>query len=465
MTSPPSPELPAAARTVAPPHGELWAQLRLSAPLAAQQAGLQVMGAVDTAVLGHFSATALAGAGVGGSVLFSITCIGMGILLGLDSVLPRALGAGRPEETERALGAGVRLAIALGLALTAAVLCAPALLPALGTAPEVAEQARVYLYGRAPGVLPFLLTCALRPYLVAHNVTWPVLAATIGGNVLNAGADVLLVFGDRGLVAAGLPALGLPALGTLGAALASSLVQLASLAIYARAVSALRGRGDLPGDPALLRQILHHGVPIGLQLVVEVGVFSAAGVVAAHFGTAPAAAHSLALSIAAFSFSTAVGIGSATATRVGLAVGLGGPKAHVLARRRGLLGLGQGLLVMATAALAFWLVPRPIAAVFTSDPQVLALALPLLGVAAVFQLFDGAQAVLAGALRGVGRTRAALAANVVGHYVVGLPISLGLAFGLGYGVIGVWIGLSAGLVVTSLLLLVHFARVTARPLS
>lgn len=221
----------------------------------------------------------------------------------------------------------------------------------------------------------------------------------------------------------------------------------------------------MPSDPMLLRQILHHGIPIGLQLVVEVGVFSAAGVVAAHFGTAPAAAHSLALSIAAFSFSTAVGIGSATATRVGLAVGLGGPQAHVLARRRGLLGLGLGLVVMATAALTFWLAPRPLAAIFTTDPAVLALALPLLGVAAVFQLFDGAQAVLGGALRGVGRTRATLAANVIGHYVVGLPISLALAFGLHQGVIGVWIGLSAGLVVTSLLLTVRFLRLTARPLS
>lgn len=462
MSPPLDLELPAAARAVAAPRGELWAQLRLSAPLAAQQAGLQVMGAVDTAVLGHFSATALAGSGVGGSVLFSITCLGMGILLGLDSVLPHALGAGRPEEAERALGAGMRLAVALGILLTVAVLAAPALLPLLGTAPEVAEQARVYLYGRAPGVLPFLLTCALRPYLVAHGVTWPVLAATIGGNVLNAGADLVLVFGDRSLTAIGLPALGLPALGTLGAALASSLVQLASLVIYLRAVIAVRGHARMPNDPELLRRILHHGIPIGLQLGAEVGVFSAAGVVAAHFGTGPAAAHSLALSIAAFPFSTAVGIGSATATRVGLAIGLGGPRAHELARRRGWLGLGLGLVVVSAAALAFWLTPRPLAAVFTADPAVLALAIPLLGVAAIFQLFDGAQAVLAGALRGVGRSRATLMANVIGHYAVGLPISLTLAFALGQGVIGVWLGLSAGLIVTSLLLGVHFVRATAR---
>lgn len=464
MSSPAQIELPPAASAIAPPRGELWAQLRLSAPLAAQQLGLQVMGAVDTAVLGHFSATALAGSGVGGSVLFSITCIGMGILLGLDSVLPHALGAGRLDECERALGAGMRLAVVLGVSLTVVTLGAPALLPALGTAPEVAEQARIYIYGRAPGILPFLLTCALRPYLVAHGATRPVLVATIGGNIINAGADLLLVFGDRSLTAIGLPALGLPALGTLGAALASTLVQFASLGIYLRAVASLRSNAPMTSDPALLRKILHHGVPIGLQLVVEFGVFSTAGLVAAHLGTGPAAAHSLALSIAAFSFSVSVGIASATATRVGFAIGLGGPHAHELARRRGLLGLGQGLLVMGSAALAFWLIPRPLAAVFTSDPSVLALALPLLGVAALFQLFDGAQVVLAGALRGVGRTRATLVANVIGHYGVGLPISLGLAFLFGQGVIGVWLGLSAGLVVTSIILGLHFVRVTARPL-
>lgn len=460
--------LPPAANLVAAPGGELWSQLQLATPLAAQQLGLQVMGAVDTAILGHYSASALAGAGVATGLVVAITCVGMGIVMGIDAVLPRALGAGDHAAVDRALRAGLRLAVMIGVPAMLLILGARWLLPWLGSAPDVAAEAQWYMLGRAPGVIPFLLTCAMRPYLVAHGKTWPILAAVIGGNVLNVGADGLLVFGDRGLVAMGLPALGLPALGTLGAALATSLVQLATVAVYAQGVVSVRRRqlGDGPrsrqrGDE--LAAIVRHGVPIGLQLLAEVSVFAAAGVMAAHFGTAAAAAHSVALSLASFTFGTALGVGGATAVRVGLALGLGGPRAHQVARRRGFTGLALGLAVMAAGAAAFLLVPRALAGIFTSDPAVVTLAVPLLGVAAVFQLSDGAQAVISGALRGASDTRSALWANVFGHYAIGLPISLTLAFMAGLGTIGLWWGLSAGLIVTSVILIARFWRITEAP--
>lgn len=481
--------LPPAAELVSTPGGELIAQWRLALPLAAQQVGLQLMGAVDTALLGHYSGAALAGVGVGNGLVFAITCTAMGILLGLDSVVPRALGAGDHGAADRALYAGLRLAVLVAIPTTLLVLASRYALPFLGVDPPVAAEARTYVLGRTLGEVPFLLSVAMRAYLAAHGLTRPLLVAMIGGNVLNFFADYLLIFGDAGLTRHGLPALGLPALGSFGAALATSLVQLATMILYWLAIRSLRQRegravplrqlgaaASPAADPSVARAadrsairrgevppggetraILYHGVPIGFHMLAEVGVFAAAGVLAATFGAASAGAHSVAITLASFTFSASVGVGSATAVRVGLALGAGVPST---ARRRGLIGIGLGMAVMATGAVVFLLFSTELASTFTDRPEVLAIAVPLLGIAALFQLSDGVQAVAAGALRGAGDTRSTMWANLLGHYAIGLPISLALGFGLGMGAQGLWWGLSAGLTVTALILVYRFVRIT-----
>lgn len=468
-----SPELPAAARVVSTPGGEMLAQWQLAAPLAAQQVGLQLMGAVDTALLGHYSSTALAGVSVGNGLVFAITCTAMGVLLGLDSVVPRAIGAGDSGRAERALLAGLRLAVLIGIPTTLLVLALRWILPFFGTEPAVAGEAHAYILGRSLGELPFLVSVAMRSYLAAHGKTRPLLYAMIGGNLINFVGNYVLIFGDAGLLRLGLPALGVPELGSFGAALATTLVQLATMITYALAIGRLRRELGRPsplwrvwrsaqaaGHGDELRTILHHGVPIGLHLLAEVGVFATAGVLAAHFGTTQSAAHSVAITLASFTFSAAVGVGSATAVRVGLALGVGGPHASAMARRRGLIGTGLGAIIMAAGALLFLLLPAQLSGIFTDRPEVLATAVPLLVIAAFFQLSDGIQAVAAGALRGAGDTRSTMWANLVGHYLLGLPISLLLGFG-GLGVRGVWWGLSAGLAFTSVVLVRRFLRITS----
>jgi multidrug resistance protein, MATE family len=200
------------------------------------------------------------------------------------------------------------------------------------------------------------------------------------------------------------------------------------------------------------------GTPIGLQLLAEVGVFALSGILAARIGADAAAAHSVAIQLASFTFSIAVGIGTATAVRVGRAVGAGDTPG---ARRAGVIGLGLGGGVMATTALIFLVTPRPLAALFTDDATVIAAAIPLLQIAALFQLSDGAQAVLAGALRGAGDTRWPFYANIIGHYGLGLGVSIVLGFQLGLGTRGLWWGLSAGLILTSVILIARFRRVTS----
>jgi len=444
----------AAGEAAAPSQGsEIAQQIRLAVPLATQQLGAQLMGTVDALMLGRYSDSAIAAAGIGNNLLFAIMSIGIGIVLGLDSVIPRSLGARRPEDARRYLDAGLRLAWIVGALGALAVLALPLVLQLADVEPAVAREARVYVHVRALGMIPFLISIAYRSYLAAHNVTRPLVISVIAGNVANAVLDVILIFG--------VDAIGLPALGPIGAALATVAVQIVICAIYASGARRLDAGHPRPRSTrADLREVLGYGGPVGAQLFAEVSIFGVATVLAAHFGTQSSAGHSIALNLASFTFSIAVGIGSATSVRVGHAIGAGD---IALARRRCLIGLGLCLALMVVFAVAFVGLPRLIASAFTADAGVIAAAVPLLQIAALFQLSDGMQAIASGALRGIGQTRVTLTGNLLGHYVVGLPISLGLSFGAGLGAPGLWWGLSAGLTVTGGYLLLRFLAATKTP--
>jgi multidrug resistance protein, MATE family len=431
-------------------RSETRAQLALAIPLSLQQIGFQLMGNVDAALLGHYSDSALAGAGVGNNLLFAITAIAMGIVMGLDSVVPQAVGAGRIDDARRSLAAGIRLAVIVGVVSTALVVLSPFLLHLTATPADVVADAKVYVYIRSIGVIPLLLQIALRSYLAARSTTRPLIIAVVAGNIANAILDLVLIFGSESL--------GIPPLGVVGAAAATVIVQFLIIALYILAIRSLDGRTPLP-RPARddMRTILRFGGPVGGQLLAEIGIFGVATMLAAHLGKVPGAAHAIALNLSSFTFSFAMGIGAATSVRVGHAIGAGD---RPLARRRGIIGLQLGLASMVAFASVFVIAPEVLARLFTDDLPVIVATMPLLQIAAIFQLSDGAQAIGAGALRGIGETRATLVGNVIGHYGIGLGISLTLAFGLGMGAPGLWWGLSAGLTVTAIYLVLRFLRAT-----
>lgn len=446
-----------------PRRRELRALTRLAVPLGAQQLGLMMLGLVDAAILGHYGRDALGGGGVANSLVFGISCIGMGIMMGLDTLVPQALGAGRRGDTRWLLHDGLRAALWVGAPLSLLVLASPVLLPVFGVAPSIEREATPYVIFRSFGVVPFMIQVALRSFLQAHGVTRPLIVAVVAGNAVNAVADWILVFGDDGLATLGLPRIGLPAMGVVGAALATSLVQVVTVAVYALAARAVLA--DLPATPrppSQLRRIVTLGLPVGLQLGAEVGAFALAALLAAHISEFAAAGHQVAINLASLTFSISVGIGAATAVRVGHAVGAG---EHRLARARGLTGLGMGTAVMLAGAVVFLVIPAELARLFSDDPNVIGAAVPMLRVAAVFQLSDGAQAIAAGALRGAGDNRAAFLANVFGHYAIGLTVSLTCAFALDMGAVGLWWGLSAGLTATAVLLVARFWHLTSRPIA
>jgi MATE family multidrug resistance protein len=447
--------------TSAPLRTEVREQLSLAVPLMIGHMGHQLMGIVDAAVLGHYSNAALAGAGVANGLLFTITVFGIGVVMGLDTLIPQALGAGEHGEAKRLFRAGLRVAWLVGVPLTVIVALTPLLLPLAGVEPDVTSEANIYVLGRLPAVVPFLIFTAQRSYLQAREITKPLVIAMVVGNVVNALADLVLVFGDTGLAKVGLPTIGLPALGVIGASLATTVMSLVSLAICGYAIRRAPVKTKRP-ERSDIKHVFDLGLPVGMYLLAEVGIFATSAVLAGRLGEAPAAVHQVAITLASFSFSIALGIGAATSVRVGRAIGA---EDHLAARQRGMLGMAMGAGLMSVSALVFLIVPEQLAGLFSDDPDVVAISIPLLRIAAVFQLSDAVQAVASGALRGAGDNRSIFIANIIGHYAIGLPLSIALAFGLGLGAPGLWWGLSAGLTIVALALSTRFYRLASHPIS
>ena len=444
---------------------ELSLLVRLAVPLAAANLGQTLIGAVDTAVVGRLGTVELGAAGLGNSVFFTVTVLGMGVMLGLDPLIAQAVGANEPTRARRTLWQGVWLALGLGFPLCVAVVLLGSLLERFGIDAATAEHTRDYVYARVWGLAPFLVFVALRGYLQAVSSTRPVVVAVVVANVINLPLSWALVFGDAGLTSLGLPALGVPRMGVAGAAWASTLCTLLQMAVLAVGVRRLtRGAEHGVRRPAapLMKKALLLGTPIGLQLLAEFGVFSLVNVLMGNLDARSLAAHQVAITIASATFMVPVGIGAATSVRVGQAVG----RADITGTRRaGVTGIAVGMAFMVCAATAFLLLPRLLAGIITDEIDVIEAVVPLLFVAAVFQLSDGVQAVAAGALRGAGDTRFPLLANLGGHYLVGLPLGVALGFGLGLGARGLWWGLSAGLTCVAVALALRFWHASSRPIA
>lgn len=422
---------------------------RLALPLAAAQAGTQMMGLVDVSVLGRLGARELAASGLGNAVFFSISVVGMGLMFGIDPMISQAIGAGDRGRARRILWQGVWLGLIVTGVLTVILVAAAAALPYLGVKEELIEPGRAYLLVRTLSLAPFLLFFVVRGYLQAHGNTRPMVIAMVVANVLNLIGDIVFVFGWGPI----------PAFGVAGAAMATVICTIVELWIVARAVKKIDAGG--PFDHRWNWQEIGHafrvGLPVGLQMGAEVGVFALVALLAARLGTLDLAAHQLVIGLASFTYTAALGVAAAGTVRVGIGVGSRDARATRIA---GHVAFAGGALVMTGAALAFLFAPGPLAQLMTNQEAVIATAIPLFLVAAVFQLSDGVQAVGGGVLRGAGDTKFSFYANLVGHWVIGLPVALYLGFQRKLGIVGLWWGLCAGLTVVAVLLYLRFERLS-----
>ncbi|HEY6136757.1 MAG TPA: MATE family efflux transporter [Thermoanaerobaculia bacterium] len=429
-------------------RGELRELFRLAMPLAAAQAGTQMMGLVDVAVLGRLGAPELAGSGLATAVFFAVCVFGMGMMLGIDPLVAQAVGAGDRIRARRVMWQGLWLSLIVTALLTLILLLGALALPLIGAAPEIVRHARAFLLVRTAGLLPFLMFFVIRAYLQAHHVTKPMVIAMIIANVFNFALDLAFVFGIRGWI---------PAMGVAGAALSTVICTFIELGIVAAAARKMKPDGNVDHRPerAAILQAAGVGMPIALHMGAEVGVFALVALLAGRLGTLQLAAHQLAINIASFTFTVAVGVATAGSVRVGNAIGARNAEATRAAGNAAFVG---GTLVMGVSAAVFALAPGALARLFTNQAAVVAASIPLMMVAAVFQLSDGVQAVGAGVLRGAGDTRYTFWTNLIGHWAIGLPLALWLGFTRGLGIVGLWWGLCVGLTVVAALLFVRFER-------
>ena len=437
---------------------ELRILLRLSVPIAIAQLGLVAMGLVDTAVIGRLSVDDLAGAGIGRSIGYTSVILAVGVAMGLEPVAAQAVGAGDEGRAWRGFVTNLRAGLLLAIPLVGAAFAITLALPGLGVSAAVVTRVRLYLLGQAPGLALNATYFAGRVFLQAHGRTAPALVGSLVANGINFVASNLLVRGDAALTAVGLRPRGLPALGALGGGIAFSIATVVLVTFVL--VAALRHRTTSPGAPVRMSTVYRLGIPIGSQLLAEIGIFSLVALLAGALGAEVASAHQIAIMMASFTFMGALGVSGATAVRVGHAVGAGRNP-----RRPGGLGIALGAAAMLLGAVAFAAFPRALVSVFTTDERVIAVGIGLVRIAAVFQLFDGVQAVAAGALRGAGDVRFPFVANVIAHWFVGFPVALVLGFALHGGAPGLWWGLTAGLVVISIALAARFAVVTRRAIA
>ncbi len=442
---------------------EIPALARLAVPLSLATAAQSLMGLVDTAVLGRAGAVPLAAGGLGNLVFFSFAVAGVGLMMGLDPLVAQAFGARDADRARHLLWQGAALAGAVGAAVAVPLAFAPFLLVPLGIERAVAAQATGYVWGRLPG-LPFLLLFfAMRSYLQAADRPRPVLRAALLANVFNLGADLLLVFGGASLPPWTGPLRLVPAMGAAGAGLATTLATMGQALVLALAVRAApAGRVSRRPVRSEIVRAARLGLPVGLHMAAEVGVFSLVGVLAGRLGRDALAAHQVAITFASFSFTAAVGIGNAGSVRVGWAVGARDAPA---ARRSGLAAFAAGAAVMSLWGIAFLLFPYGFARLMSDQAEVVAAAGPLMRVAGVFQISDGIQGVGAGVLRGAADTRFTFLANMMGHWAVGLPVALVLGVALGGGITGLWWGLCAGLTVVAASLFARFLRLSSRDIA
>jgi MATE family multidrug resistance protein len=439
-----------------PTRRDSRALLDLALPVVGVQVGMMLMGVVDTVMVGRVSAAALAGVALGNLFFFGSTIFGMGVLYALDPLVAQALGARDIPAVARNVQRGLVLCLLLAIPGSLLLLQGEPILRALGQPAEVVPQAGAYARWAAPGVLPFYVFLVFRQSLQALTRVGPILWSIVISNVLNAFLNWVLIFGN----------LGVPAMGVAGASIASTIGRwIAPFLLLGLSWHALRPALLPPQRAALelapLARMVRLGAPIGLQMMLEYTAFGGVGLLMGRIGTTAVAAHQVAINLASLTFMVPLGVGQAGAVLVGHAVGARDPLA---ARGAARAAVAWGVGFMAFAAVVFLLVPRGLAALYTTDAPTVELAAALIPVAGVFQLFDGMQAVTAGLLRGVGDTRVPMLTNLAGFWLFGIPLCLLLGFGFGMGAVGLWWGLAAALSVVAALLAVRTWRILHRPM-
>ncbi len=431
---------------------ELAALVKLALPVVLSELGWMAQGVVDTIMVGSLGPASIGAVALGNAAFYTPSLFGIGLLLGLDPLVAQAFGRKDYEDCHRWLAQGVYLALFVTPLMMVFVALASFSLGHFGITAEVATPAAAYLRLLNWSVLPLLIYGASRRYLQGVGQVRVITVTYIAANLLNWAGNWILIYGHFGF----------PAMGVRGSALSTVLARISmavSLVGFAWRYERKRGhplfRHWAGPQWTSIRRLMGLGLPAAVQITLEVGAWNTATLAAGFLTPIALATHQIAINYASITYMVPLGISAAAAVSVGHAIGAG-DKAK--ARRAGWLALGLGTVFMVLAGLLFLIAPTPLIELFSHDPRILAVGPGLLWIGAAFQVFDGVQTVCTGALRGLGKTRSPMIANLIGYWVLGLPLGLILCFVLKWGIYGMWIGLTLALIVISGSLLWHWRK-------
>lgn len=448
--------------TVSPPTPwttESRAMLALAMPLILANLAQSVIHATDLIFLGRLGADELAAGSLGINLYVPFLLFGLGLIAAVAPMVAAERGRKMHSvrDIRRTVRQGMWLAVTLCIPCWTILWNSEPILIALGQDSDLASAAARFNRVLMWGLLPAFLQLALRNFISAIERPGWGTVVLFGAVAINALLGWALIFGHMGL----------PRMGLEGAALASALSNLFLFVALAGVVMrmhpfrryAIFGR-FWRADWGRYRALAALGLPIAITLTFEVTVFAAAVFLMGLIDRASIAAHAIALQIAAFSFMVPMGIAQAATVRVGLGYGA---RDKAAIHRSGWTALAMGTGFMACMALTLVLIPRPLVGIFIDlanpkNAEVIGLALGFLGVAALFQIVDGAQVVGAGVLRGLQDTRWPMIYAAIGYWVIGIGVGVVLAFPMGLAGLGVWIGLASGLAFVAFVLVIRWSR-------
>ncbi len=429
--------------------GHTRALLVLGLPLVGSFVAHFLIHMTDTIMLGWYDVTALAAATVATSLWFVVFVVGAGFATALMPLAAEALAQDDAVRLRRVTRMTMWLSLVYSVLGIAMLWKAEALLLAIGQTPGVAAEGGRYLSIAAFGLVPALLSNSVRSYLSAQGLTGVQFWVTVGSIGVNALVNYALIFGNFGA----------PELGIQGAAIASvvvQMVQVAILAIYAHAKAPevnLFQRIWRP-DWEAMRQVFALGVPIGLTALAEGGLFTGSSIMMGWIGELELAAHGIALQLVSLMFMFHVGMSQAATIRAG---GAYGRRNEAELRQVAWAAFGVGMVFGVIVIAVFLTMPGALVSLFIDPADEKRDALIQIGVtlvmfAALFQFVDSAQIIWLSVLRGVQDTNVPMWMAVISYWVVGIPASYAMAFTLGWGPIGLWIGLTVGLGLAAVLL-------------
>ena len=437
-------------------RSELGATIALGWPIVLANLAITAMTTTDFIVLGRLSPHALAAGSLGFFVYQPLFLLGLGIVGALSPIAAAKIGAGHSvDELRRATHQALISALFIAVVVWMVLIGATPFLLAIGEPADVARDAGVYLKGFQWSLAPALLYYATRSTFSALERPRPALIAGLAAVAFNALANYALVFGR----------LGAPALGIIGSGFATTLSQTLMCALLLAASRIDRRMRPLrlfapPWRFAAMEcaALWRLGVPIGVMIVAEVGVFASATLAMGLFSATAIEAHTIALQVASIAFMVPLGLGQAATVRVGLAYGARDPHAIV---RAGWSAFSLTAAFAVFSASAMIGAPRLLIAPFLdvdapANRGTVALAIALLRIAALFQIVDASQVALANMLRGLHDSRLPLIIALLGYWAIGAPVGVALGFATPLGPVGVWIGLASGLATVAVLLMARW---------